>query len=54
MDNTVETINTTAIDISATNKFLKLKITDVKVHFIPLYNIKNIEIDGMYKTIKDE
>ena len=54
MDNTVETINTTAIDISATNKFLKLKITDVKVHFIPLYNIKNIEIDGMFKTIKDE
>lgn len=54
MDNTVETINTTAINISATNKFLKLKITDVKVHFIPLCNIKNIEINGMYKTIKDE
>ena len=31
-----------------------LKITDLKVHFITLCNIKNIEINGMYKTIKDE
>lgn len=54
MDNTEKTINTTATKISATNKFLKLKVTDVKTHYIPLCNIKYIEIDGAYKTIIDE
>ncbi len=53
LDNSVQTINTTAIDISATSKFLKIKMTDVEIHYIPLCNIKDIIIDG-YNTIKDE
>ena len=51
MDNTEKTINTTAIKVSATNKFLKLKVTDVETHYIPLCNIKYIAIDRAYKTI---
>ena len=54
MDNTEKTINTTTIKVSATNKFLKLKVTDVETHYIPLCNIKYIEINGAYKTITDE
>lgn len=54
MDNTEKTINTTTIKVSATNKFLKLKVTDAKTHYIPLCNIKYIEINGAYKTITDE
>ena len=54
MDNTEKTIDTTTIKVSATNKFLKLKVTDAKTHYIPLCNIKYIEINGTYKTITDE
>lgn len=54
MDNTEKTIDTTTVKVSATNKFLKLKVTDAETHYIPLCNIKYIEIDGVYKTITDE
>ena len=54
LDNTQETYNTTAVDIVATNKFIVLKKTDVETHYIPLCNIKKLEVDGAYKTIKDE
>ena len=32
MDNTEKTINTTTIKVSTTNKFLKLKVTDVGIY----------------------
>ena len=54
IDNTTAKHNTTSIDIVVSNKFLILKQNDVKTAYIPLCNIKHIEVTGAYKTIVDE
>lgn len=46
-DNSIIKKDVTGVETSVTNHFLKIKITDKRIQYIPLCNIKEIEIDGI-------
>lgn len=53
MDRQIDTIDVTGYDIAVSPHFLKIKIKEDEVKYIPLCVIKHFTISG-YKTIKGE
>lgn len=53
MDRQKTIIDVTGYDIAVSPHFLKIKIEEDKVKYVPLCVIKHFTIDG-YKTIKGE
>lgn len=49
MDNSIIKKNVTGADTSVTNHFLEIKTVDKRTEYIPLCNIKEIEIEGANK-----